>query len=491
VTLVGTKVREASAPVSFALPTALDTLFLGVLSDRGPTDRPMFVRSMADFVSKAGKRVTYSLAYDYLDYYFRQGGARAYLGRYVGPAALRPATVTITDSGAAVVFTATALGPGDWYNGLNIQIVVGTGTERSIVITHDTDLDVNENSGVWNSNAELLAWAQNSQYIKLAVGASSNQPNAQTKNLGATQAGTDDRASITDATALAALNLFNKDLGPGAVGFAQRTTATAQGQLLDHAAANGRFALPDPPDGLTKSGALSATAALRSHVNASWGALFHPWIDIDGLTPNTFRAIPPSAAVACPRAQRDERSLPGPGSGRNLWDPRAGQGVHADYPVDQDREDLNEGSVNLIVSKGGTIRIYGFRSLVNKLTNPNVVPGNIAAHLHGCPGARQRHRENYVERQVDGQGLIFAQLGSELLSMLKEFYDDGALFGTTFAEAASVDTTTVNTPSTIAAGEIHAKIMIVVSPTGEAVILDIVKQQIPGDLNGSRRNHSA
>jgi hypothetical protein len=154
--------------------------------------------------------------------------------------------------------------------------------------------------------------------------------------------------------------------------------------------------------------------------------------------------------------------------------------LHADYPVDQDREDLNEGSVNLIVSKGGTIRIYGFRSLVNKLTNPTWFQATSRRIYMAVQARGNAIGENYVERQVDGQGLIFAQLGSELLSMLKEFYDDGALFGTTFAEAASVDTTTVNTPETIAAGEIHARMMIVPSPTGEAVIIDIVKQQIPG-----------
>lgn len=479
-TLVGTQVREASAPISLAIPTATDPLFLAIMSERGPIDSYMYARNMAEAVSKLGKRATYSNWYDYLDFYFRQGGSRAYLGRYVGPAAVK-ATVTITDAVAGIVWTATAVGPGDWYNGLNVQVVVGTGTERSIVITHDVDTDVQENSGIWNTNAELQAWAANSQYIRLVPGASVLQPNAQTKNMGATVAGTDDRANVSDATAKAALDLFIKDLGPGQVAYSQRTSAVAQGQLLDHGALNNRDALPDPADGLTDTGALAAAAALRSHVNAKRGFMAWPWIDMDGLTPFTFRAIPPSAAVAALLARNDSSGVSigqAPAGDYGILD-QARQ-VHASVATDAQREALNEGSVNFIINKGGTIKLYGFRTLVNPLTNPTWKQGTSIRTYMAVSAQSDAIAEHYVMRQIDGQFIVFKQLQGELLNMLGDFYLDGALYGATFPDAASVDVDSVNTPASIAAGEIHAKEMIVVSPTGEAVIIDIFKQQISG-----------
>ena len=55
--------------------------------------------------------------------------------------------------------------------------------------------------------------------------------------------------------------------------------------------------------------------------------------------------------------------------------------------------------------------------------------------------------ENFVLQQIDGHGVLFAQLNSALKGMLLEHYGRGALFGPTPEEAFSVNTgASVNTP---------------------------------------------
>ena len=51
----------------------------------------------------------------------------------------------------------------------------------------------------------------------------------------------------------------------------------------------------------------------------------------------------------------------------------------------------------------------------------------------------------------------------------------GALYGDVAEEAFSIDTTSVNTTATIAAGEVHAIVRVRVSPTGEWVVIEIQK----------------
>jgi hypothetical protein len=59
--------------------------------------------------------------------------------------------------------------------------------------------------------------------------------------------------------------------------------------------------------------------------------------------------------------------------------------------------------------------------------------------------------------------------------VLQPHFDAGELFGATPAEAYSVDTTSVNTSQTLAAGQLNARVGIRVSPMAEFVYIDVVK----------------
>lgn len=483
-TLVGTKVKEASAPVSRSAPTFTGDAFVVGLALKGPVTVPKRVRSIAELETIYGTRQSWSLLWDWLDFYFRQGGNAAWVARYVGPAA-STGSLSLSDGAGspAVSLVVTANSPGDWANTLEVDVLTTTddasipADEYKLVIK-DSVTGVLETSPVLATQADAVAWSQTSDYVLITLGPSDLIP-ARIQNVAMSDA-TDDRTNAGDAQRLAAANLFGKDLGPGQIAFADVQTSTGYGQLLDAGAAGNRFAVLDESDTTSKTTMLGASSAMRSHVNARWGALFGPWIEIPGLVPGTTRWIPPSAGVCAAISRNDQAGISpdqAPAGDYGILDQALD--VRAQFPLDQDREDLNEGGVNLVQVIDGAVTIYGFRTLVSKISNPNWYQAANSRLYMSIAANADAILKKYVMKTIDGQGHLFANLANELTALLTGYWNDDALFGATAAEAFAVDTgDSVNTPETIAAGEIHAKIQVVMSPTGEAVELDIVKRQI-------------
>jgi hypothetical protein len=84
--------------------------------------------------------------------------------------------------------------------------------------------------------------------------------------------------------------------------------------------------------------------------------------------------------------------------------------------------------------------------------------------------------ENYVLRQIDGRGQLFAAFESDLRGMLLRYFTVGALYGATPRRGVlRRHGSTVNTPETIAAGEVHAVDLRQDVAEREYVRIDIVK----------------
>lgn len=80
---LGVEVRTRTAPSSRGASTDTGTAFVAVQAGAGPLDAPTLIRSVGDFASVYNARETANEAsYDWLDAYFREGGQRAYVGRY-------------------------------------------------------------------------------------------------------------------------------------------------------------------------------------------------------------------------------------------------------------------------------------------------------------------------------------------------------------------------------------------------------------------------
>ena len=84
--------------------------------------------------------------------------------------------------------------------------------------------------------------------------------------------------------------------------------------------------------------------------------------------------------------------------------------------------------------------------------------------------------QQFVFSQIDGRGITIASFNGSLSAMLKNFYDEGALYGETAADAYVVNTgPAVNTPDTIADGRLRAVLSVRMSPHAELVQIEIVK----------------
>jgi hypothetical protein len=80
---LGVTVRTRTAPPSRGAPTDTGTAFVVGQALTGPLDAPTECRSIADFAGAYGARVTGNAPlYDWVDTFFREGGTRAFVGRY-------------------------------------------------------------------------------------------------------------------------------------------------------------------------------------------------------------------------------------------------------------------------------------------------------------------------------------------------------------------------------------------------------------------------
>jgi len=81
----GVQVQVLTTPPPRSSPTDTGVWFVTGTSDQGRIDAPILINSMSDFIRLLGPRTSYSVLYDALDVFFREGGGTAYVARVVGP----------------------------------------------------------------------------------------------------------------------------------------------------------------------------------------------------------------------------------------------------------------------------------------------------------------------------------------------------------------------------------------------------------------------
>jgi hypothetical protein len=473
----GVNIIQREVPPPRSAPTDTSVWLVAGLTDQGPTI-PKLITSMSDFTRIFGPRTSYSILYDALDVYFREGGGSAYISRVVGPAAT-VGVRNLLDAGAAVSLIVSALGPGAYSSGIKVGVVAGSAGGTFQLQVADINNVILEQSPDLADNAAALLWAQQSSYISLALGASANDPAVVA--LTALSAGNDDRNNILDAHWQIALDALSTDLGPGQVSAPGRTTDIGHTQLLQHAKDHVRVAVLDASDTPTEATLKASSAAARIG-NQRYGAFFGPWDIAPGLTPGTTRKVPPSARIAGNIA-RNEVAL-GPNA------PAAGDAGEALFVVgvtqawdDATRQRLNDAGVNVSLVKFGGVRTYGWRSLVDPLADPYWIDfGNVRLYMAIASQAAAT-AEHFEFDQIDGQGHTISEFNGALTGMLMAFYADGGLYGATAADAFSVDTgAQVNTPTTIQNNELHAVLNVRMSPMAEMVQIEIVKTPVSQEV---------
>lgn len=476
---VSIQTRESARPRS--APSTGGDWFVAGLSERGSAaDAVNPITSMSDFETRRGQRQSDSVLYDAVEAFFKEGGRRVFVSRVFGP---NPVTafVVLNDAGAAATLRVEAKSPGSWANGatggLKAQVLAGdAGGEFKIAILLN-DVEVERTPSVVDK-AAAIAWAtNNSQYVVFIDQGANTDPAvvAATSLAG----GTDDRANATDATWLAALNKFTKDLGPGQVSMPGRTTANAHRDTCIHAAANNRNPYLDLADtGVvnTLTAAVSAARALLTAQQQRFGGAFAPWVKIPGLTEGTTRTVPPSAVLAGITSRND-------GLGYTANDAPAGDLGDSNYGIDlsqswtqAERDTLADGQVNVIKMYQGIPRVYGFDTIVNPLSQPNYTDLANMREWNNIAALASDIGEKFVLKKIDGRGRLFNGFNGELTAMLLQEWENDALHGETPQEAFFVDTgDQVNTEATIAAKQIKAALAVKLSPTGKFVIIEVTK----------------
>jgi hypothetical protein len=461
----------ASAP-STSPPTDTGTWFIVGLTDRGPTDAPTLIRSLAQYVVVYGPRVAYGVLYDSLETFFKEGGSRAYVSRVVGPSA-KTSTIKLSD-GAKSTLEVNAISPGEWGDDLTVLVKPGSG---DFVFTVELDEVAVETSPVLNDNTEAVTWATHSSYIRL-VDLGEGDPAEASKDL---EGGDDDRNNATDEEWLAALDLLEADLGPGQVSMPGRTTEEAQENVLLHGEARNRVPLLDGEDTATVGDLTSQAAVLREQSTARFGGLFAPWAVIPGLTAGTTRTVPYAAVQAGLTARSD--SL-----GGNPNEAIAGVNHVARYAIglsqaawsDAERGTLSDAGVNVARQISGRPRTYDNVTLVNPLVDATWLQLSNARLNMAISSRAAAVAERHLFAQIDGRGVEISKFGGDLVGeVLLPLYDAGALFGETPEDAFSCETgDTVNTEETIAAGELHAVLALRMSPSAELIEIELIKEAI-------------
>lgn len=287
-------------------------------------------------------------------------------------------------------------------------------------------------------------------------------------------AATEDAAGVGPA-----LDLFNYELGPGQVCAPGLTDALVHEAVLAHVDKTHRCALVDLAAG-DAAALTAAVTALHGKPGSRLAAalapsVIYPYSDAaPGTAVTAYSGI--QAGIV---ARSDLLGNPNQAAAGINGVSRLAVGLDTDY-TDDERETMNAAGVTLAKMVYGDVRTYGARTVAgpadeNWLWFPN--SRIVMAITHQADAIAQ----NYVFGQIDGRRQLFAKLETELRGMLLGYFNIGALYGATPAEAFTVDTgTQVNTIDTIKAGEIHAVLHVKTSPTAEWVEIAIVK--VPVDV---------
>lgn len=479
----GTQVQVLTSPPPRSAPADTGNWFVVGLTDQGRVDKPIQIKSMSDFTRLLGARVAYSVLYDALDVFFREGGSSAWVSRVVGPAASK-ATRNLVDNVAATSLVVTAIGPGAYAStgttAIRVAVIAAVAGGVYQIQVYDSLNNILETSGDLTTQQDAVTWSQQSQYVTITLGGSALVPVVAGANvIGTLTGGADDRASIVDAQWLAALGRFTKELGPGNVSAPGRTTDVGHTQLADHAKANNRVAILDAPDTPTTATITTSATNAKTTGAGQYAGIFWPWTQVPGVVAGTSRTVPPCALVAGRCAAVDPQYGAGTPAAGDLGYSRFATDLSQAGVDDTTRDTLNTAGVNVIRMLNGSAVIYGWRSLADPINNPYWVPLGTVRYLMSLAARCLDAGQRFVFDVIDGQGHTISAYQGALVALCQADWVQGLIYGGTPGEAFNVDTGPgINTQTVLAGNELRAAVSVRPSPFAELVTIQIVNVPI-------------
>lgn len=455
--LAGVDVTVVDNPTPPIDVTDVGVWFVVGITEFGPTDQPLEVRSLGDFESKYGTRVTlYPTLHDSLRTFFDEGGSRALIARYVGPTPTK-GLLALSD-GSSTTLTATAQAAGAHSSRIKIDVDAGTVDSAARIIKVLFDDVVVEETSELSTKQQIIDFFAASLWVRFTSGAGTGLPAANTAT--ALSAGTDDIANATDTQRTAALALFTNDFGPGQVSVPGATTDTIYDALLSHAATYNRHALLNGVDTATAATLVTAANGAGTATTRRYGQFEGNWAVIAGPSDNTTVRVPWTAVKAGMIARNDRTAGPQQAAAGEQGQSRTVIDL-SNHWSETDRATLRAANVNVAKLKYGTIRTYGFATLATT-SRWNQATGVRDVML--VKALAERIGEGYVFSPITPQKI--AEFTNQLTAMLQ----DRSL------HAFSVETDTVNTDESIQDGYLKAAVMVQTNPFAERVQITISKR---------------
>ena len=117
--------------------------------------------------------------------------------------------------------------------------------------------------------------------------------------------------------------------------------------------------------------------------------------------------------------------------------------------------------------------LYGYRSTS---LDPNWTYLNNVRFRMQVENDFDKIGEQFMFNEIDGQGHLFSRFNAALSGRCQTYWTNGSLYGATPTQAFQVNTgPQVNTPNTIAAGQINAQVLLHMSQFGEFVTINVIK----------------
>jgi hypothetical protein len=488
-------VTAATGGINQQSPTA--AAFVVGIADRGPTT-PIQVLDFIDFQTKFGSRnATAAVLSDSVEAMFAEGTTIMYVARVIGPGATYGSVQAVDRAGSpSPTMLLTAKWAGVQSSNISYSIAAGTVANSFDVLVYDTaaynpSLPVEtyrDNLSVANAVAAINAV---SSYL---VGTDSVSPNTGTTAYPAIvtniplSSGNDDRTNAVDANWATALNSFPATLGAGLLLAPGRYTSSAHLGQMAAAVSQSRFAYLD-------TAPLPAAADITALALGDSGGTGYTDPGDSGLVIGPWVTIPPAPGGSVPRQVPQSATLAGRTAAVDALFGHSNQapmGFYGSYIfanglvgpgfIESDRITINgrQGTTGGCIARStpqARCQVFGFRTVSTAMRS--YFAANIRETLR-LKRALSDIGDSFVGREIDGQGSVFTDFANAIGLVLLQSYQGGALYGATPALAFGVDVgQTVNTPATVQAGIIKARVWFVPSPTGERVQIELVRNPIP------------